>query len=30
LIPGGEERAYIELNVSSKYAWAIIGISAGK
>jgi hypothetical protein len=26
LIPGGEERACIELNVSSKYAWAIIGM----
>jgi hypothetical protein len=29
LIPGGEETACIEHNVSSKYAWAIIGIRAG-
>jgi hypothetical protein len=29
LIPGGEERACIELNVRSKYACAIIGIGAG-
>jgi hypothetical protein len=30
LIPGGEVRACIELNVYSKYAGAIIGIGAGK
>jgi hypothetical protein len=29
LIPGGEERACIELNVNSKYACTIIGICAG-
>jgi hypothetical protein len=29
LIPGGEERACKEHKVSCKYAWAIIGISAG-
>jgi hypothetical protein len=27
--PGGEERACIELNGSSKYACTIIGIGAG-
>jgi hypothetical protein len=29
LIPGGDKRASIEHNVSSKYAWAMFGISAG-
>jgi hypothetical protein len=29
LIPGGEKRACIELNVNSKYACTIIGIGAG-
>jgi hypothetical protein len=29
LIPGAEKRAYIGLNVNSKYACTVIGIWAG-